>query len=77
MQELNRVLRGWSQYFHYRNSSRVFGKTNQWVSHRMRRWLWRKHRKTKALWKAYPEELLYEQYGLWHLPESTSIRGNQ
>jgi group II intron reverse transcriptase/maturase len=75
--ELNRVLRGWSQYFHYRNSSRVFSKTNHWVTDRMRRWLWRKHRRTKALWSAYPNELLYEQYGLWRFPESASIRGNQ
>ena len=77
VQELNRMLRGWNQYFHYRNSSRVFGKVNWWVSDRMRRWLWRKHRCTKALWEAYPDELLYKQYGLWPLPESVSVRGNQ
>src|SRR5262245_3614712 len=76
MQGLNRVLRGWSEYFHYRNSSRVFGKVNSWVSDRMRRWLWRKHRCTRALWEAYPDALLYGQYGLWRLPESTSLRGN-
>ena len=75
--ELNRVLRGWSAYFHYRNSSRVFGTLNGWVSDRLRRWLWRKHRCTKALWEAYPDKMLYEQYGLWHLPKSISIRGNQ
>ncbi len=75
--ELNRVLRGWGQYFHYRNSSRVFGKTNQWVADRLRRWLWRKQRRTKALWEAFPDSLLYERYELWELPESASIRGNQ
>lgn len=75
--EINRVLRGWGEYFHYRNSSRVFGRTNQWVTCRLRRWVWRKHRRTKALWSAYPDELLYEQYGLWRLPEHISIRGNQ
>lgn len=75
--ELNRMLSGWEQYFHYRNSSRVFGQTNQWVAERLRRWLWRKHRRTKAHWAAYPDKLLYEQYGLWELPESVSIRGNQ
>ena len=75
--ELNRMLRGWAQYFHYRNSTRVFGKTNTWVADRLRRWLWRKHRRTKALWTAYPNEMLYERYGLWKLPEIASIRGNQ
>lgn len=77
VQDLNRMLRGWSQYFHYRNSSRVFGKMNQWVLDRMRRWLWRKHRQTKALWTGYTQELLCEQYGLWRLPERASPRGNQ
>jgi group II intron reverse transcriptase/maturase len=74
--ELNRMLRGWSEYYHYRNSSRVFGKVNSWVSDRMRRWLWRKHRRTKAHWEAYPDQLLYQQYGLWRLPERVSVRGN-
>lgn len=77
VKEVNQVLRGWGQYFHYRNSSRVFGKTNNWVSDRMRRWLWRKHRCTKALWEAYPNSLLYGKYGLRWLPCSVSIRGNQ
>jgi group II intron reverse transcriptase/maturase len=77
VQDLNRRLRGWSEYFHYRNSSRVFGKVNGWVADRMRRWLWRKHRCSKALWEAYPDPLLREHYGLWQLPESVSIRGNQ
>lgn len=75
--ELNRVLRGWGQYFHYRNSSRVFGKLNWWVADRMRRWVWRKHRRTKPLWTAYPDKMLYEHYGLWRLPEHISIHGNQ
>ena len=39
----NRLMRGWSGYFHYRHSSRVFGKLRWWVNGRMRRWLWRKH----------------------------------
>jgi group II intron reverse transcriptase/maturase len=77
VEELNRVLRGWSGYFHYRNSSRVFGKINCWVVERLRRWLWRKHGCTKALWQGYPEQMLYEQYRLWRLPQSVSIRGNQ
>jgi group II intron reverse transcriptase/maturase len=75
--ELNRILRGWSEYFHYRNSSQVFGKINWWVSDRTRRWLWRKHRCSKPLWEAYPDQLLYQQYGLYRLPEATSVRGNQ
>ena len=70
MTGLNRLLRGWSGYFHYRQSSRVMGKLNWQVRDRMRRWLWRKHGKKRALWDDYPDGRLQEQYGLWSLPES-------
>ena len=66
--DVNRVLRGWSGYFHYRQSSRVFGKLNHWVRDRTRRWLWRKQKCTKALWTDYPDPLLHDRYGLWRLP---------
>jgi group II intron reverse transcriptase/maturase len=68
VEELNTLLRGWSGYFHYRQSSRVFGDLNHWLWDRLRRWLWRKHKCTKALWSAYPNELLHNRYGLWRLP---------
>jgi RNA-directed DNA polymerase len=66
--DLNRLLQGWSGYFHYRQSTRVFSKTQDWVRDRLRRWLWRKHNCTKALWSDYPKELLHDRYGLWRLP---------
>jgi len=68
MTGLNRLLRGWSGYFHYRNSSRVMAKLNWQVRNRVRRWLWRKHSCTRGLWKAYPDARLHGQYGLWPLP---------
>lgn len=74
---INRMLKGWSQYFHYRNSSRVFGKLNWWVRDRVRRWIWRKHGCRTALWSVYPAHTLYHKYGLWALPLSVSVRGNQ
>jgi RNA-directed DNA polymerase len=67
VQRINQILRGWSGYYHYRNSSRVFGKTKWWVETRMKRWLWRKHGCARALWEAYPTEKLYAFYGLWPL----------
>lgn len=66
--KVNPVLRGWSGYFHYRNSSRVFSKIQWWVGDRMRRWLWRKSACTRTLWTDYPDEKLYGFYGLWKLP---------
>jgi group II intron reverse transcriptase/maturase len=66
---LNRLLRGWGGYFHYRHSSRVMGKLNWQVRDRLKRWLWRKHGKKRGLWSSYPDARLKEQYGLWPLPE--------
>jgi group II intron reverse transcriptase/maturase len=68
VERVNRIQRGWSGYYHYRNSSRVFGKMKWWVATRMKRWLWRKHACARALWEAYPDEKLYDFYGLWPLP---------
>jgi RNA-directed DNA polymerase len=68
MAGLNRLLRGWSGYFHYRHSSRVMAKLNWQVRQRVRRWLWRKHSCKRGLWKAYPDARLHGQYGLWPLP---------
>lgn len=74
--ELNQLLKGWSGYFHYRQSTRVFSKTQAWVRERMRRWLWRKHKCTKALWSEYPNELLHDRYGLWRLPTRVSWKAS-
>jgi hypothetical protein len=68
MERVNRILRGWAGYYHYRNSSRVFGKANYWVSTRAKRWLWRKQACAHALWADYPDDKLYNFYGLWPLP---------
>ena len=72
MAGLNRLLRGWSGYFHYRHSSRVMGKLNWQVRDRVKRWLWRKHAKKRALWSDYPDERLQSHYGLWPLPEKAA-----
>ena len=69
MAGLNRLLRGWSGYFHYRQSSRVMSRLNWQVRDRVKRWLWRKHGQKRALWSGYPDERLQAQYGLWSLPE--------
>ena len=66
--EMNRILRGWGGYFHYANSTRVFGRLNQYAAQRLQRWLWRKHGCQQALWATNPREVLRERYGLYRLP---------
>ena len=70
--DLNTLLRGWSGYFHYRQSTRVFNDIQHWVRDRLRRWLWRKHDCTQALWTDYPNERLHGHYRLWLLPTKVS-----
>jgi len=76
MAGLNRLLRGWSGYFHYRQSSRVMGKLDGQVRDRVRRWLWRKHGRKRALWSDYPDPRLRGQYGLWPLPIRVAWRSS-
>jgi len=66
--EVNRLLKGWGGYFHYANSTRVFARLNQYVAHRVKRWLWRKGGCGQALWATNPLEVLHERYGLYRLP---------
>jgi group II intron reverse transcriptase/maturase len=67
---VNRIQRGWAGYFHYRNSSQIFGSLRGWTHNRYRRWLWRKHSCRRSLWKDYPDEMLQKTYGLWPLPRT-------
>ena len=66
--ELNRLVRGWSGYFHFRHSSRVMGSLQGWVRARVKRWLWRKHGRRHGKWSSYPDDRLHGRYGLWRMP---------
>ena len=69
---VNQKVKGWIGYFHYANSARVFSTVQQHTRERMRRWLWKKHAKTKAHYgKAYCDERLHEHYGLVRFPMQT------
>ena len=68
-EQVNQRVRGWSQYFHYRNSTIVFAKMQRYVESRMRLWLWKKHgSKGSKYTKHYINETLHERYGLVNLP---------
>jgi group II intron reverse transcriptase/maturase len=68
--EVNRSLRGWSQYFHYRNSTEVFGKVKWQVEERVRTHLRRRY-KLSSRAQAYqriPNAKLYGDIRLFKLP---------
>lgn len=70
VRDMNRVLRGWSGYFHYRNSSAVFLKVKRHAEERLRTHLRKRHKVSD--WKSamiqFPRCVLYENYGLYKLP---------
>ena len=70
---VNRRTRGWIGYFHYANSAQVFGKMQRQLRERMRRWLWKKHGRTRAHYgDHYSNERLHDHYGLIQFPLHTT-----
>ncbi|MDP2751829.1 MAG: group II intron reverse transcriptase/maturase [Rhodocyclaceae bacterium] len=69
VRDVNQVLRGWSGYFHYRNSSRQFRKVKRHSEDRLRIHLRKRHKisdwETSML--RFPRRVLYEKYGLYPL----------
>ena len=65
---VNRVLRGWAGYFHYRNSSAAMDDAMSYARDRLRRWVWRKHACSRGLWTHYPDSRLGDLCGLHEMP---------
>lgn len=66
--KVNEIVRGWSEYYHYKNSSRVFGHMQEWLDNRLNRWLWRKGKCKRGLWKDSMRKKISEQNKLYRLP---------
>ena len=72
VQRLNQALRGWSGYFDYRNSTKVFGDVRWHAEERLRTHL-RKRHKVRIRYFGYsrfPNNVLYQRCGLFKLPTS-------
>ncbi|MBC7624613.1 MAG: group II intron reverse transcriptase/maturase, partial [Aeromicrobium sp.] len=69
VRDMNRVLRGWSGYFHFRNSSAVFLKVKRHAEEQLRTHLRKRHKVPD--WKSamirFPRRALYEKYWLYKL----------
>ena len=76
VKETNAVLRGWAGYFHFRNSTSVMGRMRRYSQNRLRRWLWRKHACTRALWKYYSDQRLRD-HGLYELPVTAAWKADR
>jgi RNA-directed DNA polymerase len=67
---VNATLRGWVNYFHYRNSSHVLEKVRSHAEQRVRTHLMKRHKikdRGTGIWR-YPGPHLYTRYGLYKVP---------
>ena len=68
--KVNRSLRGWVNYFRYRNSSQVMEKVKVHAEQRLRTHLMKRHKvKDRGIGEGrFPSAKLYARYGLYKVP---------
>jgi len=65
---LNRLVRGWAEYFHYGNCTKAFSQIKSYLEERVRTYLRRKHQIKGKGYKVYPPSHLYQHLGLHKIP---------
>jgi len=67
---VNRSLRGWANYFHYRNSSLAMSKVRNHAESRLRTHLMKRHKvKCRGTgFGRFPSADLYRRHGLYNVP---------
>jgi group II intron reverse transcriptase/maturase len=68
---LNRMLRGWANYFCLGTVTQAYHSVTAHVCYRLRRWLMRKHRVRRPQWSRYADRHLHETLGLLRLQRRT------
>lgn len=72
IKEINRSVRGWVEYFHFRNCSERLCKVRRHLEQRLRIHLSRRHkiRDRKTGYLRFPRRDLYKRYGLFKVPRT-------
>jgi hypothetical protein len=73
---LNPILRGWCGYFNQGPVVRAYRVVRRYVERRLRRWLMRREQRSGTGYKRYPDRYLYEDLGLFPVPERRVTRPN-
>ena len=74
VEELNRTLRGWGNYFSLGAVSRAYRAVDNHARHRLRQWLNGKHRSRGVATVRHCTMYLHEELGLWRLASTTGNR---
>jgi RNA-directed DNA polymerase len=73
---LNPILRGWCGYFNQGPVGKVYRLVRQYVERRLRRWLMRREQRRGTGYKRYPDRYLYEELGLFPVPDRRAAMPN-
>ena len=71
VERLNRTMVGWANYFNLGQVSPAYRAINQHAVRRLRRWLCRKHKTQHGQYVRFPNQRLYDEYGLFRLTRQT------
>lgn len=74
VEDLNRTLRGWGQYFSLGAVSQAYRAVDNHARHRLRQWLNGKHRSRGAKVLRHAAVVLHQDYGLHRLASRTANR---
>jgi hypothetical protein len=74
LQRVNRYVRGWVNYFHLHNSTRVFCRQRFFLEQRIRKYL-QERRQIKGFGlRRWPSAKLYKEVGLYAIPQYAPYR---
>jgi len=66
IEQINPILRGWTNYFRVGNSAKCFGELQYWVEKKIRRHLMRSRKRKGFGWNRWSSEWIYRNLGLFN-----------